>query len=376
MINKKRLIEEFIELVKIDSLTGKEKAIAEKLFKTLEELGFEVTIDDAGKFTGGETGNVIATLKGNKPGKKLLFTSHMDTVEPGISINPIIDEVNQIIKSDGTTILGSDDKAGIAAILEAMRTLKEQNIPHPDIQIVFSIWEEQGLMGARYLDYTKIDTDYIYVFDIDGPPGRIITKASAQDKITVKVTGKAAHAGLNPEEGVSALMIASHAIQNMNLLRIDEETTANLGLINGGTGTNSVMSELTIYGEARSLNDNKLNKQISHMAECFKEAAEKYGAEVEINIDRVYDAVNIDEEDEVVRLAKKAFANLGIVTYTDSTGGASDVNIYASKGYKAVNLAIGMTNAHSVDEFIKIEDLYNSSRVILEIIKETAYFNL
>ena len=370
MINKERLIEEFIELVKIDSLTGKEKNIAKLLFEKLEELGFEVTIDDAGKLAGGETGNVIATLKGNRPGKKLLFSAHMDTVEPGIGINPIVDETNQIIKSDGTTILGSDDKAGISAILEAMRTLKEQNISHPDIQIVFSIWEEQGLLGARYLDYTKIDTDYIYILDIDGPPGRIITKASAQDKIAVKITGKSAHAGLNPERGISALMVASHAIENMKLLRIDDETTANLGLINGGTGTNSVMSELTIHGEARSLNENKLNNQTSHMIECFKKASKKYGAEVEIKVDRIYDAVNIDENDKVVVLAKKAFRNLGIEAYTDSTGGASDANIYASKGYKVVNLAIGMTNAHSVNEFIKIEDLCNSSKVILEIIKE------
>lgn len=166
-------------------------------------------------------------------------------------------------------------------------------------------------------------------------------------------------------------MVASHAIVNMNLLRIDEETTANLGVINGGVGTNSVMSELTICGEARSLNEDKLNKQVNHMVNCFREAADKYGAKVEINVDRLYDAVNINENDEVVILAKKAFANLGIEAYADSTGGASDVNIYASKGYKAVNLAIGMTNAHSVNEFIKIEDLYNSSRVILEIIKES-----
>ena len=371
MPNKKRLIEEFIELVKIDSLTGKEKNIAQLLLKKLKELGFEVSIDDAGKFAGGETGNVIATLKGNRPGKKLLFTAHMDTVEPGIGINPIIDEAKQIIKSDGTTILDSDDKAGIAAILEAMRTLKEKNISHPDIQVVFSIWEEQGLLGARYLDYTKIDADYIYVFDMDGSPGRIITKASAQDKITVKIIGKAAHAGLNPEKGVSALIVASHAIENMNLLRIDEETTANLGVISGGTGTNSVMAELTIHGEARSLDENKLDKQTSHMVECFKDAAKKYSAEVEINVDRVYDAVNINENDEVVILAKKAFANIDIEAYTDSTGGGSDINVYAGKGYKAVNLAIGMTNAHSVNEFIKIEDLYNSSRVILEIIKES-----
>ena len=166
-------------------------------------------------------------------------------------------------------------------------------------------------------------------------------------------------------------MVASDAIHNMNLLRIDEETTANLGMINGGVGRNSVMSELTIHGEARSLNEDKLNKQINHMVNCFMVASDKYGAEVEIKVDRVYDAVNVDEDDEIVILAKKAFNNLGIKAYTDSTGGASDVNIYASKGYKTVNLAIGMTNVHSVNEFIKIEDLYNSSRVVLEIIKES-----
>ena len=371
MIDKKKLVEEFIELVKIDSLTGKEKKIAQVLLKKLKELGFDVYMDNAGELAGGEAGNIIATLKGNRPGKKLLFTSHMDTVEPGTNINPIIDEEKQVIKSDGTTILGSDDKAGIVAILEAMRALKENDISHPDIQIVFSIWEEQGLLGARYLDYTKIDADYIYVLDIDGSPGRIITKAPVQDNITVKIIGKSAHAGLNPEKGISSLMVASDAIHNMNLLRIDEETTANLGMINGGVGRNSVMSELTIHGEARSLNEDKLNKQINHMVNCFMVASDKYGAEVEIKVDRVYDAVNVDEDDEIVILAKKAFNNLGIKAYTDSTGGASDVNIYASKGYKTVNLAIGMTNVHSVNEFIKIEDLYNSSRVVLEIIKES-----
>ena len=217
MPNKKRLIDDFIELVKIDSLTGKEKTLANLLVKKLKEIGFDVIMDEAGKFAGGESGNVVATLKGNRPGKKLLFTAHMDTVEPGIGVNPIINEEKQIIESDKTTILGSDDKAGIAAILEAMKTLKEKNISHGDIQVVFSIWEEQGLLGARYLDYSKINADYIYVFDMDGSPGRIITKASAQDKITVKIIGKAAHAGLNPENGISALKVASYAIENMNL---------------------------------------------------------------------------------------------------------------------------------------------------------------
>lgn len=370
MTNKDRLINEFIELVKINSLTGKEKNLATVLVDKLKEIGFEVIVDNAGKMAGGDTGNVIATLKGNRAGKKLLFTSHMDTVEPGIDIRPIIDYENNIIKSDGSTILGSDDKAGIATILEAMRNITENNIPHGDIQVVFSIWEEQGLLGARYLDYSKIDADYIYVLDMDGSPGRIITQASAQDKITIKVIGKAAHAGLKPEDGISALLVASKAISNMKLLRIDDETTANFGMINGGTGTNCVMSELTIYGEARSLDEDKLNKQTKHMVECFEVAAKEYGAKLDINVNRVYDVVNIDENEEIVKLAHKAFRNLNIESFTDSTGGGSDVNVYCSKGYKAVNLAIGMTNAHSVNEYIKIEDLINSAKVVIEIIKE------
>ena len=164
----------------------------------------------------------------------------MDTVSPSIGVKPIIDEVNGIIKSDGTTVLGSDDKAGIAAILEGLRNIKENNIDHADIQVVFSIWEEGGLHGAKNLDYSKIDAEYAFVLDSGGSPGEIIVKAPAQDAIKVKITGKPAHAGLQPENGVSAIMVASRAIENMKLLRIDEETTANIGIVKGAENTTSV----------------------------------------------------------------------------------------------------------------------------------------
>ena len=197
MVNKQRLIDEFLELVQIDSPSSKEGKVAQVLVKKLEEIGCEVIIDNAGEKTGGETGNVIATLKGNRSGKKILFSSHMDTVSPSIGVKPIIDEANGIIKSDGTTVLGSDDKAGIAAILEGLRNIKENNIDHADIQVVFSIWEEGGLHGAKNLDYSKIDAEYAFVLDSGGSPGEIIVKAPAQDAIKVKITGKPAHAGLH-----------------------------------------------------------------------------------------------------------------------------------------------------------------------------------
>ncbi|MEG1284432.1 MAG: M20/M25/M40 family metallo-hydrolase [Romboutsia sp.] len=370
MINKQRIINEFLELVQIDSPSSKEGKIAQVLVEKLEEMGLEVIIDHAGEKTGGETGNVIGTLKGTKPGKTLLFSSHMDTVSPGIGVKPILDEANGIIKSDGTTVLGSDDKAGIAAILEAIRTIKEENVDHSDIQVVFSIWEEGGLRGAVNLDYSKINADYAFVLDSGGAPGEIIVKAPAQDSLKVRIIGKPAHAGLQPETGISAIMVASRAIENMNLLRIDEETTANIGLVKGGVATNIVMPELEIVAEARSLNEEKLDKQMAHMIETFENAAKEFGAEIEIESNRAYTPLNLDESDEIVNIVKKACSNIDIEAHTASTGGGSDTNILTKNGIKAVNLGIGMKQVHTLDEYIAIEDLVNSARMVAEIIKE------
>ena len=370
MINNQRLINEFLELVQIDSPSSKEGKIAEVLVEKLKEIGLEVVIDGAGVKAGGETGNVIATLKGNREGKTLLFTSHMDTVSPGIGVKPIIDEANGIIKSDGTTVLGSDDKAGIAAILEALRTVKENDIQHADIQVVFSIWEEGGLYGAKYLDYSKVNADYAFVLDSGGAPGEIIIQAPAQDAIKVKIIGKPAHAGLEPENGVSSVMVAARAIENMNLLRIDEETTANIGIVKGGEATNIVMPELEIIAEARSLDEGKLDAQTSHIIEAFEKAAKEFGAEIEVETSRMYSPLNIDENDDIVEFTKKAFANLNIEGKTASTGGGSDTNVLNKNGVKAVNLGIGMKKAHTLEEYIAIEDLINSAKTVIEIIKE------
>lgn len=370
MVNKQRLLDEFIELIKIDSVSSKEGSVAKTLEGKLKQLGFEVYVDDAGVKTGGETGNIIATLKGNRPGKTILFSSHMDTVCPGEGINPIIDEKNGIIKSDGTTILGSDDKGGIAAILEAVRIIKENNIDHADIQIVFSIWEEGGLFGAKYLDYSKINAQLAFVLDSGGAPGEIVVKAPAQDKIQVKIKGRPAHAGVSPEEGISAAMVAARAIDNMKLLRIDEETTANIGMIKGGTATNIVMPELEIIAESRSLKNSKLEAQTKHMVDIFKRAADDFGAEVEINVDRMYSSFNVNEDDEIVTLLRKAFANINIKPSVVSTGGGSDTNILNANGIRAVNLSVGMEKAHTLEEYIRIEDLITSARMVVEIVKE------
>ena len=370
MVNKERLIEEFLELIQIDSPSSKEGAVAKVLVEKLEKLGLDVSVDDAGAKSGSDTGNIIATLKGNRPGRTVLFSSHMDTVSPGEGIKPIIDEAKGIIKSDGTTVLGSDDKAGIAAILEAIRVIKENNLDHGDIQIVFSIIEEGGMFGAKNLDYSKINPEFAFVLDSGGAPGQIIVKAPAQDKIEVKIKGRPAHAGVAPEEGISAVMVAARAIEKMNLLRIDEETTANIGTIKGGVASNIVMPELNILAEARSLDTAKLDTQTKHMVDTFKEAADEFGAEVEIETTRMYPPFVIDENDEIVAMLKKVFSNMNVEATVASTGGGSDTNILNANGIKAVNLGIGMKKPHTLEEYIAIEDLINSARMVVEIVKE------
>jgi len=367
MVNRNRIVSEFMKYVQIDSPTKNEKKFADFITKELEELGFDVYIDSAGDKVGSDSGNVIAKLKGNKDVEPILFSCHMDTVSPSIGIKPIIKD--DIIYSDGTTILGADDKAGIASVIEAVRIIKENNIEHGMIEVVFSIYEEGGLFGAKSLDYAKIASQKAFVLDSGGDPGQIIIQGPAQDKINVKVIGRPAHAGVAPEEGISAISVASHAISRMNLLRIDEETTANIGVIEGGKATNIVTAEVNIKAEARSLNNEKLDKQTEHMVKSFEDAAKEFGAQVEFDIERMYSAFVIEENDDIVELVKKACENIGVKAYTDSTGGGSDTNIFNINGIKAVNLGLGMRKPHTLEEHISIKNLVSSGELVLEIIK-------
>lgn len=366
MINSQRLIDEFIKYVKISSPSKSEKEFAEFLKVELEKLGFEVRFDDTMEQTGCNVGNLIAKLKGTK-GEPILFSCHMDTVSPGIDVKPIISD--SIIKSDETTILGADDKAGIASIIEAVKTIKENNIEHPDIELAFSVCEELGLNGAKALDYSVYSAKHAFVLDSGGDPGQVIIQGPAQSKMNFTVIGKAAHAGVCPEEGISAIMVASEAISNMKLLRIDSETTANLGKIEGGTVTNIVTDKVYVTSEARSLKDDKLDSQVKHMIECFEKAAEKFGAKVEIENNRMYSSFLIDENAPIVQDVFVACNNIGLKPFTAASGGGSDTNIINGKGKIAVNLGIGEKKPHALQEHIYIKDLENTARLVMELIK-------
>jgi tripeptide aminopeptidase len=368
LVNAERLINEFIEICKISSESREEKNLALVLKEKLEAIGGQVEIDNTQEKTGSNTGNLIAKFTGNQPkAPGIFFSSHMDTVQPGVGVEPVVE--NGLISSKGETILGGDDKGGITAILEALRTIKENNLPHGDIYTVFTVCEEVGLLGAKSIDLLKLPVEMGYVLDSDGAPGVIINRGPAQDKINITVHGKAAHAGLCPEEGINAIAVAARAIAKMNLGRIDDETTANIGVIRGGKASNIVPELAQMEGEARSLSVEKLDQVTAEIVNITQAIADKYKARLELDVERAYSAINLDEDELVIKFAALAIANLGFTKALKATGGGSDANIFNGFGIPTANLGIGMEKVHTTEEIINVTDLENSAKLVCEIIK-------
>jgi len=367
MVNEKRLIESFVELVKIDSVSGEERNLADFLIEKLEGFGLDVIIDQAGEKVKSNSGNIIARLKGNiKKVTPIMFSAHMDTVVPGKNIKPIRD--GEKIVSSGETILGADDKAAIAALLEALHIIKEKNISHGDIEIVFSICEEIGLHGAKNLDISSLNARMAFVLDAGGQVGRIITTAPSQNSLGIIIYGKAAHAGANPEEGINAIQVAGFALSRMKLGRIDEETTANIGVISGGKATNIVPDKVTLKGEVRSRDGGKLEKYTEQIKKIIKDTAQEFKAKAEVKVNEEYHFYNLSSDDQVVEIAMKAVKNMGLQPLLCPSGGGSDANIFNKKGFPSVVLAVGMEKVHTVDEYILVKNLKNSSEYVLSII--------
>lgn len=371
MIDEKRLVDEFLELVQIDSETKNEREIANVLKQKFSGLGLDVMEDDAAEKTGHGAGNLICTLKATKDGvDPIYFTSHMDTVVPGKNIKPSIKD--GYIVTDGTTILGADDKAGLASMLEAVKVLKEEKIPHGKIEFVITVGEESGLIGAKALDRQRITAKYGYALDSDGKVGDIIVAAPTQAKIEVAIHGKTAHAGVAPEKGISAITIAAKAIANMPLGRIDEETTANIGRFEGGTQTNIVCDRVDILAEARSLDPKKMEKQVQTMKNAFERSAQEMGGKADVNVTVMYPGFTFNDGDKVVEIAKKAVKTIGRESRLLKSGGGSDANIIAGFGIPTVNLAVGYEEIHTTNEKMPIEELKKTAELIVAIVKEVA----
>ena len=371
MVNRDRLVETFLDLARQNTPPKHERAAAEIAKRTLEEIGFECEYDDAGEKVGGDVGNLIAFKKGSVSGApSIFFSSHFDTVEATPGLEPIID--GDIIRSDGTTLVGADDKCGVAPIIEGMRVLAEEGIPHGDIQLLLTICEEIGLVGAVHLDPSRIKARYGFVLDAGPPVGSMVYSAPTQDIFDVHIHGRASHAGAQPEEGVSAIVVAARAISRLKIGRVDHETTCNVGIIQGGTATNIITPEVFLKCEARSRNPKKLVKTREAMLTAFREEAEALGATVEVNLWEAYPGYELPMDSPALLIGQKAAEKLGLDPLLRVTGGGSDGNIFNSHGFPTTVLGCGMTNIHRHDEFVRISDMVKSAELVVAIAETAA----
>ena len=376
MINERRLQENFLDLVRIDSEAGDEAAIATRLKAELQDIGASVTEDDAASRLPSNSGNLIATVQGaRRDAAPIMLCAHMDTVVPGRGVKPVVD--GKIVHTDGTTILGGDDKSGIAIILEVLRTAKEQGISLSDVEVVFTVMEEKGLLGAKELDAARLRSRFGLVFDAT-EPCVLYTRAPAANHLEFRIFGQAAHAGVAPELGINAIKVAGEALAQMRLGRIDEETTANIGLISGGAATNIVAPEVVLHGEARSRDLAKLEAQTRHMVQCLEAAAARHGVELEGKIiraraeaviEKAYDAMDLPDSAPIVRLVQQAGRTVGRDIPTKPMGGACDANVFNGKGISVANLGTGMRDIHTKQEWLDTADMADTARIVLEMLR-------
>jgi tripeptide aminopeptidase len=371
MINEERLVKLFRELCLIDAPALQEKESVAYTRAYLEKLGLEVEEDKGGERIGGNANNLIAWLRGNKPGApKIFLSAHFDTVEPTAGL--VIEERDGVFYSAGDTILGADDKSGMAPAIEAVHALIESGEPYGDVCLLLTCAEEIGLKGAAAMDIEHLGLDFGYVLDTGPPVGSFVTRTATHDKLDVTIIGKPAHSGKDPEKGINAIQVAADAISGMRLGRIGPETTANIGVIEGGSATNVVCPSVRMKGEARSTSVEDLDAQTGHMVQRFEEAARKWGAEVKIDHARHYNAYRIPDDAKVVEVARRASKALGLSGELRTTLGGSDANIFNVKGVPSIVLATGMKEIHTHNEHVSREDLVLTAKLAYQIILEAA----
>ena len=372
-MNTDRLAQTFTTLCEISSPSRKEAKISAHLKELFRSLGADsIYEDNSGAATGSEVGNLIIRFEGNREGADAFFLAcHMDTVGPCDDVRVVRE--GDIFRSAGDTILGGDDKSGIAAIIEMIQTLKEDELSYPTIEIIITTCEEIGLLGAKHLEYDKIESTYGYALDSSGI-GHVVIGAPAANRITLEINGRAAHAGLCPEVGINSLTVAVNALKHLRLGRLDSQSTCNIGVIRGGVATNIVPARMVLTGEVRSHDPEKLVSHTEHIISTFKETAaafrEKLGAElptVSVHVHDDYPVLRLDEDSPVVNRIRKAGTSAGQDLGFIEAGGGSDANIYFGHGLQTAIIATGMDKVHTVQEQLAMCDLIQLTELLLHL---------
>lgn len=372
MIDPNRLALEFQTLLNIESPSKKEGKLAYYIATIFEALGYRCFFDRSYENTGSEVGNLIVKIPGTLPSSPILFCAHLDTIGP--CENPRIIFDKGVYRSDGRTVLGADDKSGIAILIEIGKVLKENIFPYPPIEFIFTTCEEIGLLGAKYLDYNLIDAKEGFVLDSENPT-EVINSAPSSYQFKIEIKGKSAHAGLEPEKGINAIHLLSKVISDLPFGRIDEETTMNVGIINGGNYVNIVPDYASAKGEMRSHSEEKLLNLQNLIQNQLDKVISSYPKKEEglpsgkVKFEKIFKAFNIPLDDPICKLVQKAGERLGLNISFKKREGGSDANIFNEFGLKCLILGTGMQKVHTTEEFIKLKDLIITANFVLEIIK-------
>jgi tripeptide aminopeptidase len=358
----------FTELAAIPSPPGEERAVADRVLAYLDELGLEADEDDAGARIGSTMGNVVARVPATAEGTPIFLCAHLDTVPPTASIEPVVED--GVVRNAQPTILGADNKAAVAAMLEGARRLLADGRPHAGVELVFTPKEETGLDGAKELDVERLAAPLGFVYDHAGPIGEVVVAAPSSTAIDAVFRGRAAHAGMHPEEGRSAIYAAARAIADLRLGRIDAETTANVGTVAGGTARNIVPDRCTVVAEARSHDDRKLAAVVQEIVDSFTFAASTAECEVDVELTDKYRSYRFRPDDPPVRLAFAALARAGFEPRGIDAGGGADANVFNVAGRPCANLANGMARIHSAEEHISVADLEAMVDVTLALVEQ------
>lgn len=375
MIQEERLKQTFCDLVRIYAPSGDECAVRDYLKMRLKKIGARVTEDGAGEASGGKCGNLIAVFPATAEGMPgIAFTAHMDCVENCRDIEPVLED--GVFRSKGDTILGGDDKAGVAAIVEALTVMKETMIPHGKVEAIFTVQEETSLAGSRHFDGKHAEgIDFGYVLDVDGAPGTLVTQGPGEYQVTCTMRGRAAHAGIAPEKGVNAVHMAALAISRMPDGRIDEETTCNTGVIEGGRATNIVPETCCIHAEARSLDKEKLLAVVRAMEAALRSVEDDFPeGRAEVETKELYEGFRIPEDHALVRLFRAACAEKGFPVRIGRTGGGSDANWFHKNAFPSALIGVGMTDFHTSGESLREKDLCDTAELVYAIIEAGAHF--
>ena len=347
----------FLELAAVESPPGEERAVADRVLGELRSIGLEVEEDDAGSRIGSTIGNLLCRLPGRaEGGTPIFFCAHLDTVPPQGPLQPVVGE-DGIVRNAGGTILGADNKSAVVAMIEAARRIVEEGRPHAGVELLFTPKEEVGLLGAGAFDHTRLEAELGFVYDQAAPIGDVIMGAPYQRSLVVRFHGRPAHSGMVPEEGRSAIAAAARAIADLRLGRIDEETTANVGVITGGSARNIVPEWCELQAEARSHDARKLADLVQEMLDAFAFAASVGECTVETEVSETYPGYRFKESDPIVQLARTALERCGYELVPTLTGGGADANVFNTRGIPCLNLANGMREIHTADEHIAAADL-------------------